>query len=71
MNTKTITVVEVGDVFKEYGLVPYDAHNLILESDVSYGTNDDTLVSLARLCDILGIKIKSEHDGSLLVSLGA
>lgn len=71
MNTKSITVVEVEEVFKEYGLDPYVAHATIQESDVSYGNNDDTLVSLGRLCSILGVEIKKGHDGNTLVSLGA
>lgn len=70
MKTFTITAVTLEDFCKEYGLDEYDVHGVIQDSEVSYGHNDDTLITLGNLCGLLEIDPKEGHDANLMVSLG-
>jgi len=71
MNTFTITCVCLDDLCSHLGIDSGEARDTISNSDVSFGTNDDTLVSLARVCRILGVEIPAVLDPSVMVSLGA
>jgi hypothetical protein len=70
MNTFTITCVCFDDLCSHLGIDSGDARLTISNSDISFGTNDDTLVSLARVCRILGVEIPIVLDPSVMVSLG-
>lgn len=71
MNTFTITCVSFDDLCSYLGIDSGDARHTISNSDISFGTNDDTLVSLPRACQILGVEIPIVLAPSVMVSLGA
>ena len=70
MNTFTITCVRFDDLCGHLGMNADEARETISNSDISFGTNDDTLVSLARVCRILGVEIPTVLDPTVMVSLG-
>ncbi len=70
MNTFTITCVRFVDFCGHLGVDADEARETISNSDISFGTNDDTLVSLARICRILGVEIPTVLDPAVMVSLG-
>jgi hypothetical protein len=70
MNTFTITCVCFDDLCGHLGIDSGDARLTISNSDISFGTNDDTLVSLPRVCRTLGVEIPTVLDPSVMVSLG-
>jgi hypothetical protein len=70
MNTFMITCVGLVDLCSELGIDAGEALLTLSESDISFGTNDDTLVSLARVCRILGVEIPTVLDPTVMVSLG-
>ena len=53
----------------ERGLDENEVLEALRESDVSFGTNDDTLVSVSRLCGLLKIP-NPTTDARTMVSLG-
>jgi hypothetical protein len=71
MKTFTITCVGLVDLCSELGIDTGEALLTLCESDISFGTNDDTLVSLARVCRILEIEVPAVLDPTVMVSLGA
>lgn len=70
MKTFTITAVALEDFCNEYGLDEDSVHDVIMDSEVSYGHNDDTLITLGSLCGLLEIDPKEGHDANLMISLG-
>jgi hypothetical protein len=69
MNTFTITCVCFDDLCGHLGIDSGDARLTISNSDISFGTNDDTLVSLPRVCRILEIEVPAVLDPQLMVCL--
>lgn len=70
MNTFTITAVSLENFCKEYGLALEDVTEVLIDSEVSFGHNDDTLVTLGNLCGLLDIDPKEGHSPNLMVSIG-
>ena len=77
MRTFTITCVSLEEVTSEYGLDHFQVSEAISNSDVSFGTNDDTLISISRLSEILmDFDVIENHlpippEGDIFVSLGS
>lgn len=70
MQTFTITAVTLENFCDEYALEEDSVHDVLMDSDMSYGHNDDTLITLGNLCGLLEIDPKEGHDTNLMVSLG-
>lgn len=68
MKTFQYTCVTIEDFCKYAGWDYNETMDALNSSQVSWGTNDDTLVSVSRLCYIVGKKVDFED---ILVSLGA
>jgi hypothetical protein len=77
MRTFTYTCVSLEEVSSEYGLDHFQVSEAISNSDVSFGTNDDTLISISRLSeilmdfDIIEKPLTLPEQGDIAVSLGS
>jgi hypothetical protein len=70
MKTFTIKCVSMKDFCESVGINYDDAIDAVSNSDVSFGTNDDTLVTVSNLCNILEMHVPAGIDPKLFVSLG-
>lgn len=70
MKTFTIKAVSIKDFCEHLGINYDDAIEAVSNSDVSYGTNDDTLVTVTNLCNILEMEVPAGIDPKLFISLG-
>lgn len=70
METFTYTCVTLRD-FCEYAEWDYDyVLDELLQSDVSWGTNDDTLVTPETVADVCDYTVPVGTDENLMISLG-
>jgi hypothetical protein len=70
MNTREIKVVDLVEFCTVFGWDYESTQDNLRESDVSYGTNCDTLVRVDRLCTICEKPVPVGVDADLMVSLG-
>lgn len=71
METFTITCVTLEDFVDAHDLDFFDVENILLDSEYSYGTNDDTLVGYYTLCEMLCIRPLRDIKSDVMVSLGS
>ena len=70
MNTFTIECVSLEDLCKLNGLDYYDVLDEVGNSNITFGTNADTLLTWAQLEHILKHKLVWEGSRDILISLG-
>ena len=71
MDTFVYRCVNLQDFCDEVDWDYFDTVDTLLDSDISYGTNDDTLVrpdTLAKICDQ---ELPENFDFDLMISLGS
>ena len=72
MKINRYSYVTLEDFVDAHELDLYDVDDILLNSDYSYGTNDDTLVGYETLCDMCDINPLSTYRGiDLMVALGS
>ena len=71
MQINTYAYVTLEDFVDAHGLDLYDVDDILLNSDYSYGTNDDTLVGYHTLCNMCGVIPLNGYSLDLMVSLGS
>ena len=73
MKSFTYTCLDIGEVCKHNKLDIGEIMDEISASDVSFGTNADTLISANQLEDIISLKLDwDNHDeDTILISLGS
>lgn len=71
MKTFSISCVTLEDFVDAHELDLYEVDDILLESDYSYGTNDDTLVGYHTLCKMCGTRPLTGYSLDLMVSLGS
>jgi len=72
MKIKSYSYVTLEDFVDAHGLDLYEVDDILLSSDYSYGTNDDTFVGYETLCDMCNTRPLSTYRGTdLMVSLGS
>lgn len=72
METFNIKCVTLDDFCDVHELDIYAVEDILIESEYSYGTNDDTLVCYETLCDMCDIRPLSTYKGiDLMVALGS
>ena len=72
MKTFNIKCVTLDDFCDTHELDIFEVDDILLESDYSYGTNDDTLIGYETLCDMCDINPLSTYSGyGLMVALGS
>jgi hypothetical protein len=76
MKTFNIRCVTLDDFCDTHELDIFAVDDILLESDYSYGTNDDTLVGYHTLCSMCGVDpLPGYYDDNnrldLMVSLGS
>lgn len=71
MDIFTYRCVNLQDFCDEVDWDYFETLDILLDSDISYGTNDDTLVrpdTMAKLCDK---ELPENFDFDLMISLGS
>ena len=73
MKSFTHKCIGIGEVCEHNNLNMTETMDKICDSDVSFGTNYDTLISVMQLEDILSLKLDwDNHDeDAILISLGS
>ena len=71
MQINTYTYVTLEDFVDAHDLDLYEVDDILLNSDYSYGTNDDTLVEYHALCNLCGTRPLAGYSVGLMVSLGS
>ena len=72
MQINSYRYVTLEDFVDTHELDLYDVDDILLNSDYSYGTNDDTLVGYETLCDMCDVNPLSTYRGiDLMVALGS
>lgn len=72
MQINSYRYVTLEDFVDTHELDLYAVDDILLNSDYSYGTNDDTLVGYETLCDMCDTRPLSTYRGiDLMVSLGS
>jgi len=72
MKINRYSYVTLEDFVDAHGLDLYEVDDILLSSDYSYGTNDDTFVGYETLCDMCNTRPLSTYRGTdLMVSLGS
>jgi hypothetical protein len=76
MKIKSYSYVTLEDFVDAHGLDLYEVDDILLSSDYSYGTNDDTFVgyhTLCAMCDVDPLPGYYDDDNhlDLMVSLGS
>ena len=72
METFNIKCVTLDDFCDVHELDIFAVEDILLESEYSYGTNDDTLVDYETLCDMCDVRPLSTYsDIDLMVALGS
>ena len=72
MKINRYSYVTLEDFVDAHGLDLYEVDDILLSSDYSYGTNDDTLIGYETLCDMCDINPLSTYSGyGLMVALGS
>jgi len=65
-----IEAVRLEDLVRALGITPEEMEDAISSSDISHGNNDDTLVTVERICSLLRCGIPSGVTPDTLVSIG-
>lgn len=71
MQINTCTYVTLEDFVDAHELDLYDVDDILLNSNYSYGTNDDTFVGYNTLCAMCGVRPLTGYSLDLMVSLGS
>ena len=73
MKSFTYTCLSIADVCKHNSLDIGETMDEICASDISFGTNADTLITVNQLEDIIALKLDwDNHDeDTILISLGS
>lgn len=71
MITFNYTCVTLEDFCKELGWDFERTNDMLLNSDISWGTNDDTLVMPTTLANICEMQLPENFNHDLMISLGS
>jgi hypothetical protein len=72
MKTFQYTCVDIAEFCDAHDLDIYAVDDVVNASDISWGTNEDTLVSYKRLCKMMDVvPLREYNDTDIMVSLGA
>ena len=71
MQINSYRYVTLEDFVDAHELDLYEVDDILLSSEYSYGTNDDTLVGYHTLCDMCGTDPLDGYSLDLMVSLGS
>ncbi len=71
MDTFTYKCVTLQDFCDHVGWDYMYTIDCLLDSDISYGTNDDTLVRPDTLANICEVDFSNNFDTDILISLGS
>ena len=70
MDTFVYRCINLRDFCDEVDWDYFDTVDTLLDSDISYGTNDDTLVRPDTLANICDKELPENFDFDLMISLG-
>jgi len=65
----SVPTVSIRDMSFILGISEKDISDEISDSDICFGTNDMTLVSLNRFCEILGVSVPTDVPSGVMVNV--
>ena len=71
MQVNSYRYVTLEDFVDAHQLDLYDVDDILLNSDYSYGTNDDMFVGYHTLCKMCGTRPLTGYSLDIMVSLGS